>query len=182
MEPVYYEHVVQYYETDRMDCVHHSNYIRWFEEARTYLMDQGGFGYAQMEALGVVSPVLKAQAEYRAMARYGERVIVETTAEFYTGTPHRLSLPPCGTRATGTVRCLGRTEHCFLGEQGRPVSLKKALSLLSPENHRGPGLSARERMKHLLAEAVSLSKRRERFFKILGRLVILCLDILGGIF
>ena len=29
MEPVYYEHVVQYYETDRMDCVHHSNYIRW---------------------------------------------------------------------------------------------------------------------------------------------------------
>ena len=50
MEPVYYEHVVQYYETDRMDCVHHSNYIRWFEEARTYLMDQGGFGYAQMEA------------------------------------------------------------------------------------------------------------------------------------
>lgn len=37
-------------------------------------------------------------------------------------------------------------------------------------------------MKHLLAEAVSLSKRREKFFKFLGRLVILCLDILGGIF
>ena len=56
MEPVLYEHKVQYYETDKMDCVHHSNYIRWFEEARTYLMDQGGFGYAQMEALGVMSP------------------------------------------------------------------------------------------------------------------------------
>ena len=42
MEPVLYEHKVQYYETDKMDCVHHSNYIRWFEEARTYLMDQGG--------------------------------------------------------------------------------------------------------------------------------------------
>lgn len=41
MEPVLYEHKVQYYETDKMDCVHHSNYIRWFEEARTYLMDQG---------------------------------------------------------------------------------------------------------------------------------------------
>ena len=125
MEPVYYEHVVQYYETDRMDCVHHSNYIRWFEEARTYLMDQGGFGYARMEALGVVSPVLKAQAEYRTMARYGERVIVETTAEFYTGT--RIGfLYTVRDKATGTVRCLGRTEHCFLGEQGRPVSLKEA--------------------------------------------------------
>ena len=32
-------HKVQYYETDQMGIVHHSNYIRWFEEARTWLMD-----------------------------------------------------------------------------------------------------------------------------------------------
>ena len=24
-----YEHHAQYYETDQMGCVHHSNYIRW---------------------------------------------------------------------------------------------------------------------------------------------------------
>ena len=29
-----YTHKVQYYETDQMQIVHHSNYIRWFEEAR----------------------------------------------------------------------------------------------------------------------------------------------------
>ena len=29
-----YQHKVQYYETDQMGFVHHSNYIRWFEEAR----------------------------------------------------------------------------------------------------------------------------------------------------
>ena len=29
-----YTHRVQYYETDQMGIVHHSNYIRWFEEAR----------------------------------------------------------------------------------------------------------------------------------------------------
>ena len=27
-----YCHTVQYYETDQMAIVHHSNYIRWFEE------------------------------------------------------------------------------------------------------------------------------------------------------
>ena len=27
-----YEHKVQYYETDGMGIVHHSNYIRWFED------------------------------------------------------------------------------------------------------------------------------------------------------
>ena len=29
-----YEHKTQYYETDQMGIIHHSNYIRWFEEAR----------------------------------------------------------------------------------------------------------------------------------------------------
>lgn len=28
-----YHHLVQYYETDRMGITHHSNYIRWMEEA-----------------------------------------------------------------------------------------------------------------------------------------------------
>ena len=29
-----YTHLVQYYETDKMGVTHHSNYIRWMEEAR----------------------------------------------------------------------------------------------------------------------------------------------------
>ena len=33
-----YEHNAKYYETDQMGCVHHSNYIRWMEEARVDLM------------------------------------------------------------------------------------------------------------------------------------------------
>lgn len=125
MEYRVYEHKTQYYETDQMGIIHHSNYIRWFEEARTYLMDQGGFGYAQMEALGVMSPVLKAQAEYRTMARFGETVVIETRAEGYTGT--RIAFTYIvRDKETGVLRCQGRTEHCFLGPQGRPVSLKKA--------------------------------------------------------
>ena len=31
-----YKHKVQYYETDQMAVVHHSNYIRWFEEAWSF--------------------------------------------------------------------------------------------------------------------------------------------------
>ena len=52
-----YLHRVQYYETDMMGVVHHSNYIRWMEEARIDFMDQLGFPYARMEAEGVLSPV-----------------------------------------------------------------------------------------------------------------------------
>ena len=39
-----------------MGIVHHSNYIRWFEEARTDLMDQIGFGYEEMEERGIIGP------------------------------------------------------------------------------------------------------------------------------
>ena len=34
MEFTPYRHKAQYYETDTMKIVHHSNYIRWMEEAR----------------------------------------------------------------------------------------------------------------------------------------------------
>ena len=53
-----YEHQTQYYETDQMGVIHHSNYIRWFEEARIDLMRQMGIGYEEMEAQGIISPVL----------------------------------------------------------------------------------------------------------------------------
>ena len=34
-----------YYETDQMGIIHHSNYIRWFEEARVALLVHLGFPY-----------------------------------------------------------------------------------------------------------------------------------------
>ena len=39
MEKIHvYERDAYYYETDKMSVVHHSNYIRWFEEARVNFM------------------------------------------------------------------------------------------------------------------------------------------------
>ena len=66
------EHKVQYYETDGMGIVHHSNYIRWFEEARVGLLEQLGFGYDRIEAEGFSSPVLEVTCQYKTMARFGD--------------------------------------------------------------------------------------------------------------
>lgn len=126
MKAFLYEHTVQYYETDKMDCVHHSNYIRWFEEARTFLLDKLGFGYFKMEESGVMSPVLRVEAEYKTMARFGDTAEIEVSAENYTGT--RISFVyHIRDKATGILRCSGKTHHCFIGGSGRPVSLKKHL-------------------------------------------------------
>ncbi len=120
-----YERPVYYYETDRMDCVHHSNYIRWFEEARIYFMRERGFSYEELEARGILSPVLRAEAEYKTMTRFGETVLIDVYVEQYTGTRITWGYA-VRDKATGVLRCKGKTSHCFLNGAGRPVSLKKA--------------------------------------------------------
>lgn len=60
-----YRHVVQYYETDRMGITHHSNYVRWMEEARIHFLDQIGWDYAKLEEMGLVSPVVSVSCRYR---------------------------------------------------------------------------------------------------------------------
>lgn len=48
-----YERQVKYYETDKMGVVHHSNYIRWFEEARVEFMRDNDISYRHMEEEGI---------------------------------------------------------------------------------------------------------------------------------
>ena len=46
-----------------MGITHHSNYIRWMEEARIEFLDQIGWNYARLEELGVLSPVTAVQIQ-----------------------------------------------------------------------------------------------------------------------
>ena len=126
MDPVTYQRPVYYYETDRMDCVHHSNYISWLEEDRIHGSRIKVVDGQELEAGGIVSPVLHAEADYRTMARFGETMEIAVQVESYTGTRIAFSYQ-VRDKATGVLRCQGRTSHCFLNEDtGRPVSLKKA--------------------------------------------------------
>ena len=80
-----YKHLVQYYETDQMGIVHHSNYIRWFEEARSFLLEENGFGYKKMEESGIISPVLSVNARYKSMTHYYDTVIINVKVIKYNG-------------------------------------------------------------------------------------------------
>ena len=115
-------HKVQYYETDQMGIVHHSNYIRWFEEARTDLMDQIGFGYEEMEERGILSPVLSVEADYLRMVHFGDTVTIETHIQSYNGIKLTVAYEVIGDK-TGMVHCRGTSKHCFINRDGRPLSL-----------------------------------------------------------
>lgn len=119
-----YQHKVQYYETDQMGVVHHSNYIRWFEEARTDFMERMGLGYDEMERRGIMCPVLAVDAEYLRMVRFGETVFIETEICEYNGIKLTVAYEVINEK-TGAVHCKGITKHCFLTEEAKPISLKR---------------------------------------------------------
>ena len=126
-----WQHQIQYYETDQMRIAHHSNYIRWFEEARTYALDQAGFGYGKMEECGVMSPVVSVSAEYKEMSRFPETLLIDTEVKRYNGRRLVISYV-VKEKETGEIRCIGESSHCFIDSRSyQLVSLKHSY----PEIH-----------------------------------------------
>jgi len=119
-----YFHKTQYYETDQMGIVHHSNFIRWFEEARTDLLERAGLSYDQMEKLGIIVPVLAASCEYKTSVRYGETVAIIATVESYTGLRLTISYRVIDS-ASGQLRATGETRHAFLDRNFKPSPLQR---------------------------------------------------------
>lgn len=114
-----------YYETDRMGIIHHSNYIRWFEEARLDYMEQAGFGYDKMEQMGILSPVVGVSADYKAAVTFPDTVIIKVNMTYFNGIKMNLSYEVWN-RRTNVLCTTGESRHCFVGkEEFRPLSLKK---------------------------------------------------------
>lgn len=120
-----YEHKAHYYETDQMGIIHHSNYIRWFEEARTNLLDEVGFGYDQMEKEGIIVPVLAVSCDYKSMVRYNQTVLILPKIESFNGIKMTISYHITD-KISGELKASGKSDHCFLDNDYRPVALKKA--------------------------------------------------------
>ena len=119
-----YTHKVQYYETDKMGVVHHSNYIRWMEEARVAFLDENGYGYVRLEADGIISPVTGIECQYKRPVRFGDAVMIRVTIAEYRGV--RLVIRYEMTDAAdGSVVLTGSSMHCFTDAGGRPIILKK---------------------------------------------------------
>lgn len=119
-----YIHKVQYYETDQMGVVHHSNYIRWFEEARIYYLEQSNINYENLEDEGIMSPVTAVECKYKSPARFGESVNISTTLQDFNGITFSITYEVTDL-ITGEIRAEGSSSHCFLRKDGRLMSLKK---------------------------------------------------------
>ena len=120
-----YVRVVNYYETDQMQVVHHSNYARYLEEARLHLMDQVGLSYDKLEQMGIIIPVLELHDYYTKSITYGD--VIEIKPTIIKLSPVRFTLKYEILRSgTDEVLHTAQTSHAFVDTEFKPMNLKKA--------------------------------------------------------
>ena len=118
-----YKHEVKYYECDRMGVTHHSNYVRFMEEARVDWLDQLGFGFDKIEAENVFSPVISISCEYKRPTTFKDIIEIEVSICKMSEMKFEFDYTM---RVEGKVVCIGQSSHCFI-ENNRPVAISKRL-------------------------------------------------------
>lgn len=121
-----YERRAKYYETDQMAIIHHSNYIRWMEEARIDWMEQIGCSYRMLEETGIMIPVLSVSCEYRTAVRFDDVVEIHLQVTKFNGVKMAISYEIYD-KETKELRTKGESGHGFVSAAAfKPISLKRS--------------------------------------------------------
>lgn len=81
---------VRYAETDKMNVVYHGNYAQYFEVGRVEAMRALGYSYKEMEADGVIMPVVELSCKYLRPAVYDDLLTIKTMLKELT-TNHKIT-------------------------------------------------------------------------------------------
>lgn len=116
-----YRHHVQYYETDKMGITHHSNYIRFMEEARLDFFKNLGFDYLEFEKQGIISPVIGLNnIRFKKPSTVGDDIDIDVSVKSYNGlilTIHYIM------KKEDIIILEGDSDHCFLSKEGKMMPL-----------------------------------------------------------
>ncbi|MDD7220500.1 MAG: acyl-CoA thioesterase [Clostridia bacterium] len=115
----------QYYETDQMGIIHHSNYIKWMEEARIRYMDQIGFSYIDVEKNGVISPVVDISISYKKPVHFDDEIEINVDVLKYNGITLEFKYEFFNI-TRNEICTTAQSRHCFMKE-GELISLKRSL-------------------------------------------------------
>lgn len=113
---------VRYKETDQMGIAYHSNYLVWFEVARSELFRAMGTPYSELEKNDLFLPVIKVMCEYKKPAYYDDELRVIIKLESMQDV--RINFNYEIYRENNLI-CTGSTEHAFMNRNGKPLALKK---------------------------------------------------------
>lgn len=117
-----YKHTIQYYETDKMGITHHSNYIRFMEEARIHFLKEAGWPYEKLEETGVISPVVGITCDYKKTTTFPDELEIDVAVLDVTPVKFKFSYTM---KVTDKIVCAATSTHCLLTTDGRPISIPK---------------------------------------------------------
>ncbi len=121
-----FERRINYYETDRMGVVHHSNYIRFLEEARCAMLDANNMPYSSYENQDVMIPVLGANLTFKHHVTFDDVILITPFVKEFNGV--RLTIGYKVTeKNTGALVLTGETKHCFTDTNLKPVRLQNQI-------------------------------------------------------
>ena len=109
-------HKVNFYDTDAMAVVHHSNYIRWFEIGRVEFLRAAGITLTEMMEDGYVFPITEVSAKYVNSAYFDDELIIETTPVALTKAKMAFSYRVLR-KSDNTLLVTGFTQNVFTSKE-----------------------------------------------------------------
>ena len=109
-----------------MGIVHHSNYIRFLEEARCFWLDNCGRPYADFARQGISIPDLAVNCEYKHHVAYDDTILIKVFVKEYNGVRMTIGYDVRDKKSGNTV-IIAETKHCFTDRNLKAVNLKKHL-------------------------------------------------------
>ncbi|RMA93069.1 acyl-CoA thioesterase [Hydrogenothermus marinus] len=120
---VVYSRKVFFYETDAQGIVHHSNYPRYFEEARGYFLEKNNLPYEKIrEELGLDVVLTQLSIEYKKYLTFGDSFFIHLKPKienkYFFSFEYKLK------NQKNKICCTGETKHCFIS-----IKTKKIISI-----------------------------------------------------
>ncbi len=121
---------VRYAETDRMCIAHHSNYPVWYEVGRTDFIKMFGITYSDIEASGILMPLINLTCHFGLPALYEDNLIIRTWCINMSAARIEFTYSVKRKEPDGTETELGygTTEHAFVDSKTfKPCNIKKRM-------------------------------------------------------
>jgi len=104
-----------------MGVVYYSNYLVWFEIARTEFLREKGLDYNRIEKeRKIYLPVTEAYCRYRAPLKYDDQFTIVTKLKDVENS--RMTFEYDVRKGDRTVTT-GYTRHAFINEKGKPIPI-----------------------------------------------------------
>ena len=124
---------VRYAETDQMNVVYHGNYAQYFEVGRVESIRNLGISYKEMEAMGIIMPLVELHTKFLRPAHYDDLLTIRTTLKELP-TDHRIEFHQEVFNESAKLLTIGRVVLYFIKASTKektimPKSLQEKLAV-----------------------------------------------------